>query len=200
MKINLQKANKLIVIIGCICVIIVGYEVFRQKNPIILSITSDINIPSNMNELENDSELIVKIQVTNNAEENKEINEGKTPLKEHTLTEIKVLEVISGDKSSIGDVITVYEPYYYYSAFGLQKYLMTVEDYKPLTINNEYVLFLRSASNEGDNVYYLVGNQYGKYIAKDVNLSEITTNDIDIYQMDEHYIALYIEVMGKYMK
>lgn len=199
---NLKKTNKFIVIIGCICVIIVGYGVFSKKNPVIMSIASDLNIPNNINELEKDSELIVKIKVTDNAEK---YTEGGAPLNEHTLTDVKILEVISGGTSSIGDssigdVISIYEPYYYYTVFGLQKYLMTVEDYKPLTVNNEYVLFLRNASNVGDNVYYMVGNQYGKYIAKDVSLVDITAKDIDVYQIDEQYIALYIEVMGKYMK
>jgi hypothetical protein len=197
---NFKKVNKFIVIIGCICLIIVGYGVFTERNPIVKNMATDLNIPANMNELENDSELIVKIKVSNNAEEFTEFDEDGTPLQGYTLTGVKVIEVIFGCSSSVGDVITIYEPCYYYKVLGVQKYLITMEDYKPMTMNNEYVLFLRNASNVGDNVYYMVGNQYGKYIAKVLNNSDITAKDIDVYHINEHYIELYTEVMGKYME
>lgn len=198
MKRNLQKTNIVVVIIGCLCLILVGYRVFNKSNPIIISTTSEIIIPDNINELENDSEFIVVIKVTDDAEEITEFDEDGIPLHGYTLTGVKILEVISGESSSIGDVITIYEPYYY-KFLGVQKYLMTIEDYKPMTINNKYILFLRNATNLGDNVYYLVGNQYGKYIANNVILSEITTKNIDVYETDEHYIDLYIDVMELYL-
>lgn len=199
MKKNLKRNNLLIVIIGCLCLIIGGYRVFRESNPSVISTISELNVPENIKELENDSEFIVKIKVSNKAEEFLEFDEDEILTHGYTLTDVKILGVISGDSSAIGDVITIYEPYYYKTS-GVQTYLMTVEDYKPLTINNEYVLFLRNASNVGDNIYFMVANQYGKYIAKHLEQSDLTAKNIDVYQLDDHYIELYIDVMTKYIK
>lgn len=196
----IKKAKGLLVVIVVLILGIGGYGIYREFNPIVMSSEGDLYVAKDLTELEENSELIVKVKATDKANEYVETDPADgTPIYGHTLTELEILDVISGDSAALSDVLTVYEPYYHYKVFGVQNYLMTTENYKPLTPGNEYVLFLKKAPSVGENVYYIVSSQYGKFLYTETNVTSKSAKNLDIYETDEHYLELYGEVSSKYM-
>lgn len=196
-----KNIKKLLMVVICMCLIISIYGIYREFNPIIMSAHGDFHVAENLKDLESRSEIILRVKITEKSKEYIEFDEwDNTPSYGHTLTDVEVLEVISGDVASSNNIISVYEPYFYYRVFGVQNYLMTVENYKPLTQNKEYILFLRDASSLGENTYYIESNQYGKYIIENSSSANYTAKSMDVYEVSEDYERLYLEVSDKYMK
>lgn len=189
----LKKSKKFLITVLILVVIIATYGIYREYNPIIIATKSDLFLPANVNELKENSDIVVKVRTNNKSKEYIEYDEDGTPIYGHTLTTVLIQEVIAGTKFNLspGTTISICEPYYHYRVFWVQNYLMTIEDYEPMTSGTEYILFIRSASNIGENVYYMVANQYGKYIAEKNNKKTFTDSNQD-------YMKLYKEVMAEF--
>lgn len=190
----IKQSKKLLITILILAIIIATYGIYREFNPIVIKSSSDLFVPENVNELKENSDLIVKVKTSNSSKEYIEYMDDGTPIYGHTLTQVVIQEVLaeSDSNTSAGSTISICEPYYHYRVFGVQNYLMIIEDYKPMISNTEYILFLRNASNIGANVYYMVGNEYGQYIVKKNNENPLLDNN-------QNYIQLYKEVTDVFL-
>ena len=76
---------------------------------------------------------------------------------------------------------------------------MTVENYKPLLEEEEYLLFLKKASGFDEMIYHIVGSQYGKFVTNILSGEDRTAETLSLYEMDEHYEKLYGDVCEQYL-
>lgn len=188
---NFTKTKKLFVIIGVFCLIIIGYGIYREYNPIVMRAQADLFIADNLGELKKESDIVVKVKIADKLKEYVEYDEDRTPITGYTLTNAKIEEVISGKVSNENSII-IAEPYYHYKVFAVQNYLMTIENYEPMNTGAEYILFLRDASNIGENTYYIVGNEYGKF-PTDNNISDTLNNNKDYQNLQTEVAEQYLE-------
>ena len=161
-----------------------------------------VKVRSNLNKLENESDLIIKANMTSRVQE----------LEEYTLSEVKIIEVYKGDPSLVGEKIKIYEPaiFIYYH----QQYSST-DFYNLMDVNREYILFLKplnypkelNIKKEQTNSYFLSSTTYGKYDInsnnqipvitdyekvkyRDVKSLDIITNNEDIIDNYFNFIVL----------
>lgn len=193
---SLKKSRKVqisLIVLILLILSITGYGIYRQYSPVVIRAGGDYFIPEDVNDLEANSEIIVKVKVSNKSKEYIEYDEEGAPLYGHTLTDVKIQEILSDSNNIVSEEnkIQICEPYFHYKVFGVQNYLITIEDYNPMVSGNEYILYLKSAKSIGPNVYYVVGNEYGNYaISKDESM----------LNSNSKYKKLYDEVIRKSYK
>lgn len=208
---NITKKNKAILIIAIaifsLMLLIIIYGIYSHYNPIVMRAHSDnITNVESVQSIDNESDLVVKVCVLDKSKQFIEYTDDGTPYNGYTLTDVKITDVLTdGSNIEKNSEITILEPYYYYKVFNIQSYLMTIDDYCPLKVDSEYILYLEKAENVGDNVYFITGNEYGKYIINsaisDVNNdTDLTAEKLNINTASDHYKELYKDVMNKYLQ
>ena len=185
----------IILCIICFC----AYGWFREINPIVMKAHADLDVPENLEDLEGKTDLIVTVKITKEKKEYVNLDTDGIPLHGHTLTKVEVVNIVDGVIEGETTVLTICEPYYHYKVFGVQNYLMTVENYKPLLEGEEYLLFLKKASGFDEMIYHIVGSQYGKFVTNILSGEDRTAETLSLYEMDEHYEKLYGDVCEQYL-
>lgn len=147
---------------------------------------------TNLTELENDTQLIVK-GVIQPDKENLIVTEHFG----YTNTKVLVTEVLKGDKSLLNQTIVYREPYFETTIDGITGYVLT-SNYKPAIINNEYVLFLNKYTGDYElykEGYFLRYYEKGKYPLNNniKNLRTNTSNFVDSLSNEELNISSYYE-------
>ena len=157
--------------------------------------------------LENLSELIVKGRILSNSESVVK-NPPKGGISGYTLTKVEIAEVFSGE-ASVGDIITLVEPYFEALLGDGKTYIITRSGYLPSIIEGEYILFL--VKNQGSDPrrngsYEMYNTIMGRYpVPKQTNIegSAIISNQEMSLTEDTNtldYREVFEDVLDKYNK
>lgn len=134
----------------------------------------DENLPTNLTELEQCSDIIIK-GVIQEGKENLLINDTFG----YTNTKVLVTEVFKGDKDLLNQKIIYREPYVETIINDKPAYIIN-ENYMPAIVNNEYILFLKDYTGDNElytGAYSLCYGEKGKYPVKyDIDTTYITTS------------------------
>lgn len=147
---------------------------------------------TNLTELENDSDLIIK-GIIQPEKENLMVNDNLG----YTNTKVLVTEVLKGNKNLLNQTIVYREPYFETTINGVTGYVVDA-NYKPAIINNEYVLFLNNYTGDYElykGVYSMRYYEKGKYPLNNniKNLRTNTSNFVDSLSNEELNISSYYE-------
>ena len=146
------------------CEILFAGENYGTINgkPILRGIFEYSKYPSDLEELEEDSDLIIK-GIIQDGKENLEVTESFG----YTKTKVLITEILKGDKNLLNQVIVYTEPYYEKIIKGVLGYVL-MDNYEPAIINNEYILFLDDYTGETEiykGTYTLKYCETGKYLS-----------------------------------
>lgn len=132
-------------------------------------------IPSDLDELEGSSEVIVKGSFTGS----RKIDEDESLIGPSTVSEFKVNKIYKGNVDT--DLISVLEPYEI-----VKKDFINIEGYIPMDKDAEYLLFLRGHDTDYGKQYSIISISFGKY-----NLSNNKT--IQVHQKSIDYLDEVLE-------
>lgn len=148
-----------------------------------------------VDELENDSSIIVKAKYTGERNK-KDFKENGITIDSVSETTIEVLEVIKGELNAYNNnMIKIYEPGY----FNDENIYVSTEGYNLLNSAGDYILFLKD--NKVTDSYVVVGGYQGKYdtnIGIGENKKQLIGKDY-IGEELEHFNNLKKEVVSKYI-
>ncbi len=163
--------------------------------------------PSNLEELEEDSDLIIK-GIIQDGKENLAVTENFG----RTKTKVLVTEVLKGNEDLLNQIIIYREPYYEKIINGVLGYVMD-ENYEPAIIGNEYILFLDNDTSGAEiykGTYALKYCETGKYPVNE-NIKRARTS-VDAYvdglsneelnigpEKSTFYRKMYKSVIDKYI-
>lgn len=207
---KLKKANfvifaSLFVLLFCKVSYANEVEMFNNK-PVVRGIVEwDMDI-TNLEELEENSELIIRGVIQN--EKESLVGSDYTG---YIHTNVLVTEVLKGDENLVNNTISFSEQYFETEIDGVSKYVM-YDNYSPAITGREYILFLKSYKGDYEaynGVYLLVYGEKGKYIVNensdktravsDDAAEELTNEELNIGPYgSEVYRSIYNEVMEKY--
>lgn len=132
-------------------------------------------IPSDLEALENSSEVIVKGSFTGSRETDKD----DSLIGPSTVSQFKVDEIYKGNVDK--DTISVLEPYEI-----VKNDFINIEGYIPMEDGKDYLLFLRENNTEYGKQYSIISISFGKY-----NLSN--TKTVQTYQKSIEYLDEVLE-------
>ncbi len=175
--------------------------------PILRGIFEYSKYPSNLEELEEDSDLIIK-GIIQDGKENLEVTESFG----YTKTKVLITEILKGDKNLLNQVIVYTEPYYEATINGVLGYVI-IDNYEPAIIGNEYILFLDNDTSGAEiykGTYALKYCETGKYLVNE-NINRVRTS-VDAYvdglsneelnigpEKSTFYRKMYKSVIDKYI-
>ena len=163
--------------------------------------------PSNLEELEEDSDLIIK-GIIQAGTENLAVSESFG----YTNTKVFVTEVLKGDTNLLTHIIVYTEPYYEATINGAFGYILS-DNYEPAVINNEYILFLDDYTGETEiykGTYTLNYCETGKYpvnenikrtrTSMDAYVDGLSNEELNIGpEKSTFYRKMYKSVIDKYI-
>ncbi len=162
-----------------------------------------INIPEDLEDVENVSQIIVKAEVLPDRE-NLELNRAAYGF---TKTKLKITKVFSGDLK-VDDVIAITEEYFYFTdSISGELHLHAVALYEPAVIGEEYIFFLYGKGRPNtarEGTYQIVNITDGKFPITKNNLKTqkadiLSNSELNIGEGDiSKYKKMYNEVMEKY--
>lgn len=135
------------------------------------SFNASYMIPTNLQEVEERSTIIVKGKFTGE----RKTDQDEDVIGPSSISQFKINKTYKG--KSTENIISVIEP------FKIEKNDFTnIEGYVPMQENKEYILFLREIDIEGSKEYAIISISFGKY-----NLSgkEVSPIDTQINYLDE---------------
>ncbi len=183
-----QKYN----IFFCIALVAISVLAYKQVNIRIVETKADFERYT-LNEIENISKVIIKGSLGGESEQTILDGEDGQPVYWETATEILVNQTFKSDNNiRVGDSIIVVEPYAIWRNPG-GAFMLATEGYRPLSKNNEYVLFLV----DWDDRYQIVGVTQGKHVIHRAN-EPLTSDLIEVGDVDLHYFQLHEEVVKNY--
>lgn len=186
----------LVIILG-----LLGLLLFLNGENTIHEINADrIRLTSDFNELESESDLIIKAMVLPEKQTFTDKMEDGTVVFGYTITRLKVEEVFSGNTEK-DDIIVITEEY-----FKLGKEVFVQGNYIPAIENNTYVFFLKKydESTRYEGMYFPVDLEKGKYLIKNKEFSADMIDDLSNSEMEigkkenKEYKEWYKEVIRKY--
>ncbi|MDW7657138.1 MAG: hypothetical protein SCM11_08180 [Bacillota bacterium] len=120
------------------------------------------------------------------------ICEERTTQYRCTLLRLSVVQILKGVYEE--NEIFVYEPSYIFARSmpltykkGIMRFCI-VDGYIPMSMNNQYILFLNKAENAPSDSYVLAHNQYSKF--------PVIAGDIGIYDSSHLNTYKYMNIMG----
>ena len=150
-------------------------EIFDNKPVFARAVVDLAKDVTNLGELEEDSDLIIKGII----QEEKEILMVDDSFG-YTNTKVLVTEVIKGDENLINQIVIYREPYFETTQNGVSGYIMCA-NYLPAIINNEYILFLNNYTGNFElykGIYSMRYYEKGKYSVNN-GIKKIRTNTTD---------------------
>ncbi len=183
-----------------------NYETIDGK-PVLRAILEYSKYPSNLEELEQGSDLIIK-GIIQDGKENLAVTESFG----RTKTKVLVTEVLKGNEDLLNQVIIYREPYYEKIIKGVLGYIVD-ENYEPAIINNEYILFLSNYTGESQvykDAYTLEYCELGKYLVNenikrmrtstDAYVDGLSNEELNIGpEKSTFYRKMYKSVIDKYI-
>ena len=191
---NIRKRSiAVIAVIAMIAVIATWYLVRINVEPKIVSLDSNYIAYSNVDKLDNASEMIIIGEATKPFEDRehviKQFDDGNIQ-DFYTLTDFKIHKIIkkSADAQVVeGDTLPIIEPISYTN--GLEgKTIITSDGYKQIESGNKYIVFL-GKNTEGQ--YGVINNELGKF---DINNPEPSKQ----IQSEDPYTSFRNSVLNKY--
>ncbi|WP_409250591.1 hypothetical protein V1502_10440 [Bacillus sp. SCS-153A] len=131
----------------------ISTELPLSKKIVVSSGSADYPIFDSLEELEADSDLIIKGQLHGDPQIKDEYQSG-VHIDSVRKSEVVIREVYKGQREE-EEIITVYEP-----GFVQDNTLITIEGYVPMNSSGNYILFLRENPN---GEYVVMGVDQGKY-------------------------------------
>ncbi|WPK13907.1 hypothetical protein R6U77_09750 [Lysinibacillus louembei] len=160
--------KSLVMIIGIVCISIVGWFIFGNKKEITngmeerlfgrnLIVDAKTDVMPDLASIENKAEMIVIGKKV--VQENPTViyNQEDRIDVAYTLSNFLVQKVISGDEVQSGMEITILENEAYNKREDITYH---IAGYELMKEDNEYLLFLRKSTT--DPYYIIIGNNYGK--------------------------------------
>jgi hypothetical protein len=136
-----------------------------------ISFNASYMIPTNLQEVEERSTIIVKGKFTGE----RKTDQDEDVIGPSSISQFKINKTYKG--KSTENIISVIEP------FEIEKNDFTnIEGYVPMQENKEYILFLREIDIDGSKEYAIISISFGKY-----NLSgkEVSPIETQINYLDE---------------
>lgn len=189
---------------------VLQYDLGLPSNIEIIHIMCDRTIYSNLRELEDQADIIVKAVVKENLGQEvstyyDEAIRKYIPVAGYTKREIEVTQVYKGDVD-VGDKLILHEGYFTWTYPDGYKQLVSSSLVKPMKKESEYLLFLCYNHDQGG--YYRVGDYQGTYaIPTDQIKASVSTLEqwaLEIYydyetELLNNLHPIYKEVMNKYI-
>jgi hypothetical protein len=163
------------IIYGSIVTALLLFGIFLiVDNSVINTIETDgdMKIYKNVDELEQDSDLIVRVQATDQRTNVMKLDEQGIPLWYYTETHVLINKVYYTKDNNLKEheEIVIYEPYGIFKD-NIGKTEIKNRDYNKMNSNNNYVLFLQKHQKGG---YMPIGVQQGQI---DLDNSEVIVKD-----------------------
>lgn len=184
--------KKALYIFICIILVAISLLAYTQVNIRIAETKADFERYT-LNEIENISKIIIKGSLGKKSEQIILDGEDGQPVYWETATEVVVEQIFKSNHDiRTGDSIIVVEPYAIWRSPG-GAFMLVTEGYRPLSKNNEYILFLV----RWDDRYQIVGVTQGKHVIHRAT-EPLTSDLLEIGDVDLHYFQLHEEVIKKY--
>lgn len=193
--------KKLIISVSLCLLLCCGYIIYNHLNTKYVSVAADRNYCKTFDELENTSELIVKVKVTDKSQTFIERFDENMPVYGWTTTEVKVEKIYKAPSNFFDNTIKVREAYWDQSSPIDGKTIMCVDEYRPMKVNNLYILFLEKNDDGTYQPNYIEQGKYliNKEICEGQSLSSFKSNDLEIGSKEApNYREFYSKVIKKY--
>lgn len=185
-----------------------GWAIYNQAHPLVGHIH-----PRYKYNFENESQIakladaIVEIKPLRMSKQVIESYTESAPCFGFFITKVKIMKVYKSTQLKENQIINFIEPYYAYTNPGsYTKFILTVENYKPMEKGRNYIVFVNKF--DGDDPkrfggYEPIRAEYGKYLInkkfrESIDAGSLTVDDYDIYKHDPIYEKIFCEVMRKY--
>lgn len=146
--------------------LVVGYIILDKTLYTTLHTHDDMEIYKTLDEIEKNSEIVVKVVFTGDKKNHMELEENGLPLWYWTESMVTIKEVLKGTSVAKNDKIMIYEPYGIFDN-KIGKSEITPEEYNKMENGKEYIFMLRKKADESG--YIIIGVHQGK-----INIGEVT--------------------------
>lgn len=184
----------LIAILSITCLVYYGTN---SKN---ISVGSQDDFYQTLGDLENTSDLIVRVKPTFLTKVHIEIYSNGTPTYGWTNKVVLIDELYKAPETFSKKSIKVREPYWKHFSFIEGRVLTSLGGYIPMKLGKTYILFLRK--NE-DGTYWINYTDQGKYLINDrlvnsENLDKLKPADFELGYEVPKYREFYKDIIKKY--
>jgi hypothetical protein len=192
--------RKIIIIISLCVVLALSYISYNLLNPGDVIISTSRDYFKSLDELEKNSDLIVKIKASNKIDTFVEKNVDNVPGIGYTITGVFVEKVYKAPADFTETTLKVREPYFAYIYPWGEKDIFYIGNYVPMKKNSTYILFL---GKNDDDTYWVNYTEQGKYLInskleKAEAINSLTLSDLEIGYEIPNYRDFYKDVAKKY--
>lgn len=192
--------KKLIIIASLCAFLFCGYFVYNRMNTHYVQLDGDRDYCDTFNKLEEVSELIVEVKATDKIETHYDIMDENFPAYGWTTKEVIVNKAYKAPEGFSENTLIIREPYWEYTSPTGQRFVMYLDDYRPMKLNKTYILFLHK---NADGTYWPTFTDQGKYLKSDKLdkadlLDSYRPDDFEIGGEVPNYRDFYKEIIKKY--
>lgn len=202
---NKGKAIPSVVIVTAIAIALLwGINLKKDSKMPISESQSFMKIYNNLDEIEEDSEIIVQVKALEGSEQEIYLNDLGEPGIGYTYTPVKILKIYK-DHFGLKDTeeLKVMEFSCIMENPDGSKYMQTGQGYRPMKVGNEYLLFLHYTKLK--DMFYPTGQYQGKYaidrILSSDTITDLTNEELEIgdYASINIYKKVAEEVKKRYI-